>query len=275
MTKINKKMTFALTMLIAFAMVLMAIPALTPSQAKAASNDFVTSVKVAVNASIPGKFDMVHKKLTVKSNTFETYFPALKKSDLSKGVSVADVIVAANKAKYGKKFTKKTVKTYCDFSSGQYGISVKKQFKHTKVGLYYVNKKGLSLSVGASQVKSGNFVEIFSYPSNETAYSELYSKFSKATYKTAAKKTVSVSLTADNFGTAVVPNAGCIIKKVSVKTGKLTSLKTKTNAKGVAKLKFAKKGTYYISATGTVSYTGYNGAVTGNIMCPYAKVIVK
>ena len=251
---------FAMSPVGVFAAANTAKPAAAPTAA-------VKTVKVTFSSSSSSGFDMAGRTINASSDMTEKYYPAIK-GEAAGEVTVSDVIVAAHIAKYGSAFTSAPT-SYYDIANGSYGVEVKKQFEHT-AGLYYINHKGIKANVSTDTVKNGDVVDICSFTSG---WNDLYSYFDKNTYRAEAGKTFYVTLNADNFGTSVVPNT-CTIQKLDAATGTLTAMSGKTDDHGIASVKFNTPGTYYISAKGTVTYNGYYGKTTGDIMCPAAKVIV-
>ena len=257
---------FAMSPVGVFAAANTAKPAAAPTAA-------VKTVKVTFSSSSSSGFDMAGKTVTAKSNMTETYYPLI--SEPSGVVTVSDVIVAAHIAKYGSAFTSAPT-SYYDIANSSYGVSVKKQFGNSQVGLYYVNHKAIKANVSTDTVKNGDVVDICSFTSG---WNDLYSYFDKNTYRAEAGRTFYVLLNAAGSDpntyaqTEVVPNT-CTIQKLDAATGTLTAMSGKTDDHGIASVRFNTPGTYYISAKGTVTYNGYSGKTTGNIMCPAAKVIV-
>lgn len=264
--KMKKKV---LSLVLAVTVALVMIPGLaSASTAKAAA---VTATVQFTATSLTG-FDMMDKTVTADSDMAETYYPAIAANETAGKVSVADVLVAAHIAKYGAAFKADPTK-YLDMYNSSYGTSMSKQFGHSNIGLWYVNNKGIAKSVSVDTVKSGDQVAACSYEDGTTNWSDLYSYFDKASYAATAGTAVSMTIKADNFGTEVIPST-VSLKSADVKTGKLTALKADSTANGKAVVTFTTPGTYYVSASGTVKYSGWGGDKTGGIFAPLAKVTV-
>lgn len=250
------------------------------SHAAAAKSVTVTfSAGIPKSENNPAQLDMVNEKIKATSNLAEDYYPDIKENEPANAVSFADVLVAAHIKKYGKSFTKSTCTNYLDMQPGDWGTYMIKQFKHEIVGCYYKNDKSTS-NVSTATVAGGDRLYAGSY--SDWSWLDLYSYFNKASYTTTAGSKLSVTLKADNWGSAVVPKEATIC--TANKNGKLTSLKAKTNNKGTATVTFNKAGTYYLSATGTVTYKSpyieelrgnSDSNVTAQIMPPVAVVTVK
>lgn len=230
-------------------------------------------VKVTVSAKTISEFDIVQKEITVTSDAFEHFYPDLADKD-GKGVTYADALVAAHIDKYGDKF-KSNPGGYLKFSDDYYAqyhsISVVKQFEHSKVGLYYNNQK-LASAVNEEKLSDADFLEVVSFEKN---YSECYSRFGDKEYAGIAGDDIAVKIIADYCGNSYKPNNGAELYTVDFNTGALNKLSKKADGNGDAVLKFDKKGTYYITAKGKVTYPDWNGnASTANIVLPLAKVTV-
>lgn len=251
------------------------------SHAAAAKSVTVTfSAGIPKSENNPAQLDMVNEKIKATSNLAEEYYPDIMEYEPANAVSFADVLVAAHIKKYGNSFSKSTCTKYLDMAN--YGITwVTKQFTHTNVGCYYKNDKPTS-SVSTATVAGGDRLYAGSYEDTDPNWYDLYSYFNKASYTTTAGSKLTVTLKADNGGSAVVPKEATIC--TANKSGKLTSLKAKTNNKGTATVTFNKAGTYYLSATGTVTYKSPDieelrdnpdSNTTVQIMPPVAVVTVK
>lgn len=235
-----------------------------------ASHAATKSVTVTFSAGTPGSLDMVSQKVTATSDLAEKYYSAIAENEPADAVSFADVLVAAHIQKYGDSF-KSNPTDYLNMSNSEYGTYMTKQFTHTIVGLYYKNDQSTS-GVSTETVSDGDRLYAGSYA--DWNYYDLYSYFDKASYTATAGSKLSVTLKADNWGSALVPTEATLCTASS--SGKLTSLKTQTNSKGTASVTFSKAGTYTLSATGKVTYKGWSGSdVTGQIMPPVATVTVK
>lgn len=262
MRKISR--VFIVTMAIALTLAFM------PAGAFATTSSVATA-KVTFTSSQSWGFDMAYQTVTATSDLAEKYYPAIAKNEAVGSVSFADAIVAAHIAKYGSSF-KNDPTAYLNMTDSKYGTSMNKQFGHSIVGVYYINNVPTETNVSASTVKTGDILNICAF--SDDTYSELFSYFDKTSYSTKAGSSLNVTLKSLNWKTPVIPSASTV-QIVNKTTGDLTATSYKTYAKtGVAAIKFAEPGTYYISATGSVTYAGSSGQVTGKIMAPLAKVTV-
>ena len=267
--------TMALTLVMAF------MPTMAFADDTTTTTDATTTatVKVTFTASTPSGFDMVNKTITATSDLAETYFPAIAKNEVSGQVSMLDVLVAAHIDKYGEVKFKADPTAYMGAIDSTDGTSMTKQFGHKIVGIYTINNAMTATGVSAAPVKNGQNVKVCSYADSDTGWTALMSYFNKETYSAKAGKAFSVKITAAGSDpttyvqTAVTPNKS-VIQTVNTTSGALKATSYKTNTKGIASVKFSKPGTYYISAKGTVTYTGWAGKTTASIMAPLAKVKV-
>lgn len=231
------------------------------------------SATITFSAGTAEGFDVFPKeKLVVADNLTETYYPDVTVEPKGQ-VTVSDAIVAAHIEKYGQAY-KENPTAYYDVEDGYFQSgTVKKQFGHEFVGLYYGNGKKFSTGVCLATVADGDVIEtgVFS----DDKYADVYSSFESRNYRTEKGKAVSVKLQADIWDESVLPCADATIMLIDKETGRLTAQGAVTDKAGNASLVFDKAGTYYVSATGTVTYNGYTGEeVTGNIIAPYAEIQV-
>jgi len=215
---------------------------------------------------------MSRQNLTVSSDLSDEYYSI---HESVSGPTVMDALIAACRAKYGSAFTAATADDYMDFAwSDTYSsYSVTKWFgQSTYNTAYYLNNTACSSSVDQTAVSDNDLVETIYLGDS---YSDLYSCFDKNIYNVKAGSTFSMTLKADNWGTAVTPTAGAQISQVNSSTGALTAVSGKTtDSQGTVSMSFTRPGTYYISAAGSVTYTGWSGSATGNITAPWATVNV-
>ena len=143
-------------------------------------------------------------------------------------------------------------------------------------GIYYKNDKATE-NVSAEKITNGDRLYAGSFPDGD--WHAFYSWFNKPAYTATAGSKFSVTLKADSWGTTVVPKEATIC--TANKSGKLTSLKVKTNSKGTASVTFSKAGTYYLSATGTAPMleaelrSSSDSEPVARLMPPIAVVTVK
>ena len=192
---------------------------------------------------------------------------------MADGVSYADALVAAHIKKYGA--AKVTDNLSMAYNTSWGVVSMQKQFGHDIVGFYYLN--GAATPVVATSQKIAKGDKLFAGSYADYNYADLYSYFGKETVNTVTGKNVSLKLSCDNGGSAVAPVTAKVMK-LNRSTGKLTAISGAKYANGKVTFKFAKKGTYYVSATGTVKYTGnWPGAeeTTAAFAGAYCKVVVK
>lgn len=228
---------------------------------------------VSFTAGMPGSFDYINEKLAVTGTDFENAFPEIAYEDKVEGVSLADVLVAAQNKKYGKD----KAAEYMNFGSSSWGLSVYRQFGHDFVGFYYANGKSTD-GAGIQPIKKGD--KVFAGAYTDWNYADVYSTFDKASYTTTPGKKVTMKLTCGNsVGSEyaqILEPTDVKVMSVNVKTGAMKKLAGATYKNGKVTVKFAKKGTYYVSATGSVTYdNGWSGEVTGGIAGALAKVVVK
>ena len=216
-------------------------------------------VTVDFKAGLAGSFDYIDSKLKVKGNLFEEYFPESAAEDTVDGVSFADAMVAAHIKKYGEA----KVTDYMGFSGW-----MSKQFGHDLVGFYTDNNELCSVVANQYAIKNG--AKLFAGAYTDNTWADLYSYFNKNAVNTTTGKNVTLTLKCNNWGTAVNPATAAAVT-VNNKTGKLTAISGSKYANGKLTFKFSKKGTYYVSATGTVK----SGETTGKFAGAYAKVVVK
>ena len=255
---IKVRVLTALLALTVCASVLFAGGALSPACADSAP----VTATVTFRASYPGGFDVVDKKITASSDLAEKYFPAIAGNEPEGQVSFADVLVAAHIKKYGES----GVAANLSMENSSYGTSMKKQFGHEAVGMYYVDNKALSKGV-SDPVTDGQTLAAGTYVNS---WNDLYGYFDQASYTGTAGKAIMVRVNADNWGTPLAPQD---LKIYAVDSqGQLAELPAKASADkdGQVSLTFQKAGTYAISATGSVNVYG-----KGGISAPFAVVTVK
>lgn len=230
------------------------------------------SVKVNFKAGTPGSFDYINENLKVDGYLAEEYFPEIAEYDVADGVSYADALVAAHIKKYGEAKVRDNLGMA--YNPGWGTVSMQKQFGHNAVGFYYLN--GTATPVVATSQKIEAKDKLFAGSYADYNYLDLYSYFGKETVNTVTGKNVSLKLSCDNGGTAVAPITAKVMK-LNRSTGKLTAISGAEYANGKVTFKFAKKGTYYISATGTVKYvpSWTTDEKEGKIAGAYCKVVVK
>ncbi|MBR2511644.1 MAG: hypothetical protein IKE49_01110 [Firmicutes bacterium] len=242
--------------------------AMMPAMAFAGTSSDEVTVKFSAGTS--GAFDMVDESITATGNLAEIFFPAIKDNE-PEGVSFADVLVAAHIEKYGAG----KVHDNLDISSATWGTRMNKQFGHEIVGFYYQNNSALTGSV-SDPVQSGDVLFAGAY--SDYTYADLFTTFSKKTYKATAGKQFNVQLSSDNWSTAVTPSE-IKMAKVNKNTGKFTLLTT-AYSNGTAKTTINNAGVYYISAKGVAKYeiqdgeTGDMVETTGPCVGALAKVTV-
>jgi|GEM_PF-5854069 len=231
-------------------------------------------VTVNFSAGIPGSFDYLNEKLKVSGDDFEWMFPDLAKYDDVDGVSFADAIVAAHLQKYAWDDVEIKQNLKFEYNDSWGLMTVAKQFGHDINGFYYQNNAAIPVVATSQKIAGGDRLFAGSY--TDYNYSDLFSFFSKKTVTTVQNKTVTVDLKCDNNGTAIAP-ATATIMTVNKKTGKMTALKGAKFSNGKVTFKFAKVGTYYVGAKGTVKYTtSWNpDEVTGAYAGALVKVTVK
>ena len=243
----------------ALALVLTMIPAF--AFAAGSSSD---KVSVSFTAGVPGGFDMVDESLDVSGDLAEKYFPEIEANEPA-GVSFADALVAAHIKKYGEN----SVKDKLDISNGDWGTQMNKQFGRDIVGMYYVNGVSLPGSV-SDAIANGD--ELYAGAFADFNYSDLYTYFEKKKLSTKVGKTETLSVTADNWGSSVIPKSGDIYT-VDQSSGKLQK-KAGSIKSGKATLKFDKAGTFYITAKAELEYEGWGGTVKGSAEGALCKVTV-
>lgn len=230
-----------------------------------------TKVTVTFSAATAEEFDMLPQSLEVADNLTETYYPGVTVEPKGK-VTVSDAIVAAHIAMYGKDYTGNPT-AYYNVEDGSYQSGfVSKQFQRDLVGMYYINGESAPKGVCLDTLEEGDILETGAYADN--TYTDLYSSFDSRTYRGDAGKAVEVKLQANNWGTPAVPEKGTKIMLLDKATGQMKPAGAVTDETGKASLLFEKGGTYCISAVGKVTYTGYAGQTTGNILAPYAEVVI-
>lgn len=211
------------------------------------------SVKVKMTVNNKGRIAKTKKGKIMANKTVTVV-------DINKdGVLTFDeALVAAHKA-YNKASGYKT-------ADSQYGLTVSKLWGISNNGGYYffINGTPIASDVGTDTVKAGDrlYASIFK---DTTGWSDLYTQFNKSAITVKVKKTATLHLSASSWGYDVGPIEGIQIGKWS--KGKFVALKgVKTDANGDVKIKFKKRGTYYVTAKGTASMP---------IMAPVCKVTVK
>ena len=145
-------------------------------------------VEVNFAAGAPGEFDEMFDGLTVKGDMFEKAFPDLAEEDKVKGVSLADVLVAAHIDKYGEKVT-----DYLSFSAGSWGLVVNKQFGRDTVDFFYYKNNVSTNSAGIEEVKDGDYVFAGAYADGN--YAEAYGYFESDMFSTTVGKSLKLKLT--------------------------------------------------------------------------------
>ncbi|MCI8645580.1 MAG: fibronectin type III domain-containing protein [Firmicutes bacterium] len=233
------------------------------------------TVTVTFSGETADGFDMQPVTLEVASDLTEQYYPDVTVEPKNE-VTISDVLVAAHMEKYGEAFEKNPA-AYYNVEDGTYktGFALT-QFERTGSSyMYYVNSLAPQEGICLTKVNDGDFVETGLYHDTET-WSDVYGSFKSREYTAKEGEAVSVDLMAVNSrNEAAAIDDGAKIMLLDTKTGKVTDPIATADKDGTASLKFAKKGTYYITAIGTATYTGYTGAqVSGRFMMPYAKVTV-
>ena len=243
----------------AIALVLTMIPAFAFAAGSASDK-----VSVSFSAGLPGGFDMVDESLDVSGDLAEKYFPEIEANEPA-GVSFADALVAAHIKKYGEN----SVKDKLDISNGDWGTQMNKQFGRDIVGMYYVNGVSLPGSV-SDAIANGD--ELYAGAYADFNYSDLYTHFDKKKLSTKVGKTENLNVTADNWGSAVIPESGDIYT-VDQSSGKLQKIVGSMKS-GKATLKFDKAGTFYITAKAELEYEGWSGTAKGGAEGALCKVTV-
>lgn len=242
--------------------------------AAAGTDAGASKVTVTFSAETADGFDMVPTSLEVSSDLTETYYPDVTVEPEDQ-VTVSDVIVAAHIEKYGDAF-KEDPTAYYNVEDGTYETGFATvQFNRTSGSyMYYVNGVSCPSGICLDTVKDGDNVDTGLY-ADTTSWTDVYGSFDSRAYTVKAGAALSVSLRATNRDQAAAVDEGAAIMLLNKETGKVTDQIAKADKDGKASLKFDKKGTYYISAVGTATYTGYTGQeVSGRFMLPYAEVKV-
>lgn len=233
------------------------------------------TVTVTFSGETADGFDMLPVTLEVDSDLTEQYYPDVTVEPEDE-VTISDVLVAAHIEKYGQAFEENPT-TYYNVEDGTYktGFALT-QFERTGSSyMYYVNGHAPQNGICLTAVNDGDCVETGLYH-DTAAWSDVYGSFGSREYTAKEGDAVNVELKAENNqGEAAAVDEGAKIMLLDANTGKVTDQLAAADKEGKASLTFDKKGTYYISAIGTATYTGYTGAqVSGRFMLPYAKVTV-
>jgi len=222
-------------------------------------------VTVSFRAGMPGSLDYVNENLEVTGDLFEKAFPDMAANDAEQGVSIADALVAAHIKKYGED----KVSEYFAMKGKDW---MSKQFGHDLVGFYYVNKNSSSTGVNSDTLNDGDVVFAGSY-SNDT-YADLYSEFDADTIEAPVNTPIELDITCDNWGSDVVPQTAAL-KQVEPDTCEMKDVAGATYENGKFTFTFTEKGTYYLSATGSVKYeSSWGGEMTGGFTGAWVKVVV-
>ena len=187
--------------------------------------------------------------------------------------SYDEALVAAHKA-YSKKKAYVTKET-------EYGTSVTKLWGvETTNTLFFVNGEPLNVNVGSALIEAGD-VLYASVNADNNYYSDWYTSFDKVAVTECANREITLNLTGFQGITGGEAKA---VKGVHIGTwekGKFVEMEGVTTDKnGNATFTFNKKGTYYVTASGTVKdkatdwSTGSQVDVDAPIMAPVCKVTV-
>lgn len=272
MKKARSRSKITIAALTVMAMVFTMMPGLAFAAEK--SDAGASTVTVIFSGETAEGFDMLPEKLEVASDLTEKYYPDVTVEPEGQ-VTVSDVLVAAHLALYGKAYEENPT-AYYNVEDGSYkaGFALT-QFQRTGSSyMYYVNGISCPSGICIDTVKDGDIVETGLYADLQN-WSDIYGSFDSREYAAKEGEAVNVTIKAANRDQAAAVDAGAKIMLVDETTGKLTEQVAAADKDGKAAVKFDKKGTYYLSAIGTATYTGYTGQeVSGRFMLPYAKVTV-
>ena len=205
--------------------------------------------EVDFRAGIPGSVDYLNDDLEVTGDLVEQYFPELAEYDVADGVSFADALVAAHIDKYGEDKVKDHLAM--SYNASWQAVTVEKQFDHSYTGFYYQNNTSIPVAVTGQKVADDDVLFAGSY--SDYNYLDLFAHFSKDNVLMKKGDDLEMSLSVDNWGTALVP-ATAEFYSVNLVTLEKTKIEDAVFDKGSVKLHFADKGVYAIVADGEVEY---------------------
>lgn len=192
-------------------------------------------------------------------------------------ITVDDALVATHDAYYtdGKN-------GYETSTSHEYGMSVTKLWGvSTNNTLFFVNGKGISTGVGDDDVKSGDSLYA-SVNADNKYYADWYTYFNKSSIEVCPSEQLTLSLKGFQGMSGGDAKAVPGVEIGIWKDGSFTQIgETVTNEDGTARFSIEDKGTYIVTASGTVKDTVIDWSAGGveteadcPIMAPVCKVTV-
>lgn len=214
---------------------------LVPTAVSAGTAD--DSVSVRVTAAMPGTYYMVDQQITATGDLVEKYYPELAKYEPEKGVSAADVLVAAHLAKYGN-----TDSLKLSYNKTYGSVSMDGIFGHITINcFYYPNNTSVFDTVNQYVVSDGDRMFFGVYGDNDSGV--MYDYFTEENVKGTAGKPVRLEVRADEWGNIHEPT-NVTIYSIDKTTGKLTEVPS-VYKDGAFEVTFDQAGTYTLVAGGT------------------------
>ena len=220
----------------------------------------------------PNSFDYITGNLSVAGDTAEKYgFDDKKESSV---VTFADVMCTMCAEKFGGAFTKDTAANYLAYGETGY---YSKWFGVDTYNVGYAFNRDFGMSGSAfDELNDGTIIDVVEMSN----YASPLTYFNKDKVTTTVGKNVTLALKGSSYGMkgeVIKPAQGKKIQLATVnKDGTLTDINNVVvNSQGQVTLKFAKKGTFIISAYGEGISKDYNQEVTtARIGLPLATVTV-
>lgn len=248
------------------------------------------NIRTAVrNFEKPNKFDSLPQDIEVSSNAAEDFGEYRDITIAGNGgkVTFADVIYTLHKMKYGDAFTKETAADYIGLSDSGY---FSKCFGIKTANISYLVNEDLTMSGGAFTLalSDGDRVDLYKYL-DEVGFGDLYSHFKEEEKKVKVGQEFALQLEGLGWSFPLGPLQKSANKDLVAATydenGEITPIDgVIMDEKGQITLKFAKAGTYYVTASGYVNapvadYSQYPDITYTDadvpVVLPYCKVTVE
>lgn len=225
------------------------------------SSDKVT---VTLSAGDSDQYYVVSENVEATGDLAETYFPAIAGYE-PEGVSWFDVLVAYHISKYGKA----NVTAKLGLEDYSYAAITKAFGVDSSAVMTITN--GAYTNAANEAVKDGDKLYLGFYK-DTSGWSDFYGAFVKDEYTAKAGEALDLAVTANSYGSEVVPSAVTVCT-LDQETGAKTELAT-TYKDGIATVTFETAGIYYVVPSGESTYSSWSGEVTGVISGDVSMVTV-